>query len=66
MKKKKKKPVQLATDAAVMAQYLMIMTVLMCFELALGAFMWSQTGSFLQNGCMEVIWVFLVFRQDTL
>lgn len=54
--KKKKKPAQLATDGAVAAQDLMIKTVLIWFELALGTFMWCQTELFLQSDCMEVIW----------
>ncbi len=55
----KKKPPQLGTDGAVEAQDLMIKTVLMWSELALGAFMWSQSETFLQSGCMEVIWIHL-------
>lgn len=55
----KKKPPQLGTYGAVEAQDLMIKTVLMWSELALGTFMWSQPEPFLQTGCMEVIWVHL-------
>lgn len=54
-----KKTAQLVTGGAVAAQDLMIKTVLMWFEPALGTFMWSQTEPFLQSGCMEVIWVHL-------